>query len=222
MVGNWFCCILNHKRVSVASSLLTTATMASAAAAKANPYSLTNTNPHKIGFSHKFSIKIPFFPDSSSPRLVAVHSNNPNLDSIEMDKAVSGLGSGPGNPESSHASPSPSSAIDFLTLCHRLKVSPNFVRYWFHCYVCVYGNRLCVCFAHYFVKAVLSYFSLSLSLSKTQTWMFAVFCEFMHWLWWCIQKFELVDSWEFYSVYGIRHMIMMLNTLNCFLECCQT
>ncbi|KAH6805431.1 Metal-dependent phosphohydrolase [Perilla frutescens var. hirtella] len=95
--------------------------MASAAAAKANPFPLINTNSRKIGFSHKFSIKFPFYSDPPSPRLLAVHSNNPNLDSIKMDQNVSGFVSGPGNPKSSHASPSPSAAIDFLTLCHRLK-----------------------------------------------------------------------------------------------------
>ncbi|XP_057809925.1 uncharacterized protein LOC131024432 isoform X2 [Salvia miltiorrhiza] len=95
--------------------------MASAAAAKANPYSIANTNLQKIGFSHKSPIKVPFCSDSPSPRLVAAHSNNPNLDSAKMGKSVSGFGSAPGSPESLHASPSPSAAIDFLTLCHRLK-----------------------------------------------------------------------------------------------------
>lgn len=116
--------------------------MASAAAAKVSPYSITNANPRKVGLSHKFSIQLPFCSDSPSPRLVAVHSNNPNLDSVKMDKSVCEFGSGPGSAESSHASPSPSAAIDFLTLCNRLKVCPNFVR--LHVLVICTSDSSCV------------------------------------------------------------------------------
>lgn len=97
-------------------------TMASVAAPKAKPYSLSHANFQRLNSSHKFSTKIPFFSDPPSPRLVLVHSNNPNLDSIKMDQTVSGFGSGTESPTDLHASSSPSAAIDFLTLCHRLKV----------------------------------------------------------------------------------------------------
>ncbi|KAL0327067.1 UNVERIFIED_CONTAM: 5'-deoxynucleotidase hdd1 [Sesamum angustifolium] len=40
---------------------------------------------------------------------------------MKMDRAVSGFGSGSGCSAHGHSSSSPASAIDFLTLCHRLK-----------------------------------------------------------------------------------------------------
>ncbi|KAL0296789.1 UNVERIFIED_CONTAM: 5'-deoxynucleotidase hdd1 [Sesamum radiatum] len=95
--------------------------MASAAAARANPSSLSHTNFQRLNSSHKFSIKIPFFSDPPTPRIVSLHSNNPSLDSMKMDRAVSGFGSGSGSSAHAHSSSSPASAIDFLTLCHRLK-----------------------------------------------------------------------------------------------------
>lgn len=122
--------------------------MASAAAPKANLYSLVNTSSQKIGFSHKVSVKFPFYSDSSTSRLVTVLSNNPNLDSIKIDQTVSGFGSGPGSPESSHASPSPSAAIDFLTLCHSLKVCRSFLRLHVLA-ICTDDSVLCFC--EYFI-----------------------------------------------------------------------
>ncbi|KAL0372558.1 UNVERIFIED_CONTAM: 5'-deoxynucleotidase hdd1 [Sesamum calycinum] len=95
--------------------------MASVAAARANPSSLSHTNFQRLNSSHKFSIKIPFFSDPPTPRIVSLHSNNPSLDSMKMDRAVSGFGSGSGSSAHAHSSSSPASAIDFLTLCHRLK-----------------------------------------------------------------------------------------------------
>ncbi|XP_073131521.1 5'-deoxynucleotidase hdd1-like [Henckelia pumila] len=96
----------------------------SSATLKANLYSpslqqffpLRNSN-----FSCNFPIKIQFFSDPSSLRLVSVHSHNPQLDSIKMDHTASGSGSGSERDTHLHEVASPSSAIDFLTLCHRLK-----------------------------------------------------------------------------------------------------
>ncbi|GFQ01378.1 HD domain-containing protein c4g3.17 [Phtheirospermum japonicum] len=95
--------------------------MASAAAPKANPYSLSLTNSRRLHSSSIFSLKIPFFLDPRSPRLVSVQSHNPNLDSIKMDRTVPASGSGSGKSTHLRTSSSPSDAIDFLTLCHRLK-----------------------------------------------------------------------------------------------------
>ncbi|CAA2967161.1 Hypothetical predicted protein [Olea europaea subsp. europaea] len=97
-------------------------------AAKANPYFLAAPSSNSYfypspNFTHKNLIKIPFSSDPPSTRLISVRSNNPNLDSIKMDQAASGLGSVPGNPIQTNASSSSSASIDFLTLCHRLKTT---------------------------------------------------------------------------------------------------
>ncbi|KAL6566419.1 hypothetical protein OROGR_002034 [Orobanche gracilis] len=96
--------------------------MASAAATpKANPYSLSHTNLLRLNSSSIFRVKITLFSDPRSPRLIAVQSQNPDLDSIKMDQTVSGFGSGSGSSDQFRASSSSSAVIDFLTLCHRLK-----------------------------------------------------------------------------------------------------
>ncbi|KAK6133794.1 hypothetical protein DH2020_032505 [Rehmannia glutinosa] len=95
--------------------------MASPAAPKANPYSISQTNSQRLNFSQIFSINFPLFSDPRSTRLVSVHCHNPNLDSVKMDQTVSGFGSGSGSSAHSHTPSPPSAAIDFLTLCHRLK-----------------------------------------------------------------------------------------------------
>ncbi|EYU22602.1 hypothetical protein ABFS82_05G027000 [Erythranthe guttata] len=95
--------------------------MASMAAPKANTLSPSPCNFQRLNYPHKNSLRIPFNSESTSPRLVSIHSHNPNLDSIKMDQTVSGFGSGSETLAHSNASSSASSAIDFLTLCHRLK-----------------------------------------------------------------------------------------------------
>lgn len=99
--------------------------MASVVAPKANPLSPSHANIGRLNFSQKLSLRIPFCSCPTSPRLVSIQSHNPNLDSIKMDQTVSGFGSGAEGMAHSDASPSPSTAIDFLTLCHRLKVCGN-------------------------------------------------------------------------------------------------
>ncbi|KZV29345.1 hypothetical protein F511_18496 [Dorcoceras hygrometricum] len=74
-----------------------------------------------LNFSRMFPIKIQFLSDPSSLRLVSVHSHNPQLDSVKMDHTASGSGSGSEIDSHLHEVGLPSSAIDFLTLCHRLK-----------------------------------------------------------------------------------------------------
>ncbi|CAA0822446.1 Unknown protein [Striga hermonthica] len=93
-----------------------------ASTAAPNPCSLSRTNvSQRSNFSSTFSFKVPYFSDPRSPKLVSVQSHNPNLDSFKMEQTASGYGSGPDDSARLHASPSASAAIDFLTLCHRLK-----------------------------------------------------------------------------------------------------
>lgn len=73
---------------------------------------------------HRFSVKIPFFDGPLRSRLVSLCCHNPNPDSFIVDLTVP-LSKNPTHlpddcPQASASSPS--SAIDFLTLCHRLKV----------------------------------------------------------------------------------------------------
>lgn len=96
--------------------------MASIAPPKANPCFLSRNNLQRLKITQNRAIKIPFFSELSSRRLVSVCSNNPDLGSTKMDQTVSGFGSGTRGPPILNASSSPSTAIDFLTLCHRLKV----------------------------------------------------------------------------------------------------
>ncbi|KAL8549332.1 hypothetical protein ACS0TY_008251 [Phlomoides rotata] len=91
--------------------------MASIAAPKANPCFLSHNNLQRLKISHNRAIKVPFFSEQQSRRLVSVCSNKPELGSIKTDQTIPGFGSGTGGPPIS----SPSAAIDFLTLCHRLK-----------------------------------------------------------------------------------------------------
>ncbi|XP_051144512.1 uncharacterized protein LOC127260690 isoform X2 [Andrographis paniculata] len=95
--------------------------MVSIAAAKANPYSYSRNQFQRLKFSQSLSVRIPFFSEFSSPRLVSVNAHNPNLDSNKTDQSVSEFGSGTGSVAHSQACTSPSAVIDFLTLCHRLK-----------------------------------------------------------------------------------------------------
>ncbi|KAG8382968.1 hypothetical protein BUALT_Bualt05G0135100 [Buddleja alternifolia] len=132
--------------------------MASVAASKLNPYSPSryHVSPiQSLNFSHKFTIKIPFLSDPQNTRLFSVHSHNPNLDSIEMDQNVPGFGSGTQDPTHLHEPGSPSAAIDFLTLCHSLKVCVH-----------VYNLVVVVLFA---VMSISDGFNLSLSLSLLQS-----------------------------------------------------
>ncbi|XP_071926317.1 uncharacterized protein [Coffea arabica] len=74
---------------------------------------------------HRFSVKIPFFDGPLRSRLVSLCCHNPNPDSFIVDLTVP-LSKNPTHlpddcPQASASSPS--SAIDFLTLCHRLKTT---------------------------------------------------------------------------------------------------
>lgn len=70
------------------------------------------------------SVKIPFFDGPLRSRFVSVCCHNPNSDSFIVDQTVHGS-KNPAHLADDHpqaSASSPSSAIDFLTLCHRLKV----------------------------------------------------------------------------------------------------
>ncbi|CAK9157330.1 unnamed protein product [Ilex paraguariensis] len=99
--------------------------------ATANPYSLSSSPAHpspSLNRSlfprfHRPLLKLHFFNEPQSPRLVAVRSQNSNSESPVSN--VDGFGSGSKRSayfDDSEASSS-SSAIDFLTLCHRLKTT---------------------------------------------------------------------------------------------------
>lgn len=109
------------------------------AALKASPFRCSSsTSSHSCFLSgnrsslgprfRRFSVKIPFFDGPLRSRLVSVCCHNPNSDSVVVDSSVSGYG--PGSKSSTHfpddhspaSAASPSSVIDFLTLCQRLKV----------------------------------------------------------------------------------------------------
>lgn len=95
-----------------------------AVATSPSPYSSLRPNSSsRVPNFHRISVKIPFCNARWGKTLVCVGCHNPNLDSV-----VTGSGSKspthlPDDHDGQASASSHSAAIDFLTLCHRLKVA---------------------------------------------------------------------------------------------------
>lgn len=95
-----------------------------AAKASSSSLFLSSSSTHYSVFPlNRISLKkVSFLVDFQCRKLVSACSKKPISGSVNLDPSFSNSGSGSSKNDCVEAEASPSNAIDFLTLCHSLKV----------------------------------------------------------------------------------------------------